>query len=144
MFKLWLKTNPDESRNGKILKKLAVILCLLATTVLTEVHWAVMQTVTWVSMIQTSEAPLSLGEKILSTISGEAPCEHCEAIAEEKSSSRSEVLSLLHQGPVLGPLQRKVARPARHEVFLFSLARESALPDLGSPAPLVPPPRRVS
>ncbi len=104
----------------------------------------VMQSVTWVAMIQTSDSSATLGDKILFTISGEAPCEHCEALAEKKNSSRSEVLSFLNQAPLLGPLQRKVAPPTRREVFLFSLTRDFLLPDLGVTSPLVPPPRTVS
>ena len=123
-----------------LLKKSGLILCLLATFVLTEVHWTVMQSITWIVMIQASEAPISLGEKIASAVSGKAPCDHCEALLKEKGASRSEVLSMIGHSPLLGPIPQRKMRPARENFLLFSLPDDPTLEALPGLRPSIPPP----
>ncbi|MDF1850703.1 MAG: hypothetical protein P1U85_07720 [Verrucomicrobiales bacterium] len=125
------------------MKKSGFILCILATTVVTEVHWAVMQSVTWVAMIQTSNSSATLGEKLLSTISGEAPCDHCEALAEEKGASRSEVLSMIGQAPLLAPTPWQKASTSRTDIYLFLLREGSSSTPLPGASPPLPPPEET-
>ncbi|MEM6280509.1 MAG: hypothetical protein AAF733_13585, partial [Verrucomicrobiota bacterium] len=67
------------------MRKFIASLALIAAFLSTDLQWSVMQTVTWAHMIHQSDSPVSLQEKIISTITGEAPCDHCAALAEEQN-----------------------------------------------------------
>jgi len=111
------------------LKKFITILALAAAVLSTDLHWSVMQTVTWAKMIHQSDSSASLTEKVISTITGEAPCRYCEALAGEQGSERNEILSLLGKGPLLAPLDGSVFRLSHTGLTLFELAALSR-PDL--------------
>ena len=116
-------------------------LALIAAFLSTELQWSVMQTVTWAHMIQQSESAASFGEKVISTITGEAPCDYCSALAEEKGSERNEVCSLLGKGPFLAPLDSPAFRLTHYGHSLFSLADRHGTESQFIAEGIKPPPR---
>ncbi|MEM1443879.1 MAG: hypothetical protein AAGF67_16145 [Verrucomicrobiota bacterium] len=123
------------------MKNLIASLALIAAFLSTDLHWSVMQTMTWAHMIQQSESTASLSEKIVSTITGEAPCDHCSALAEEQNSERSEILSLLGKGPLLVPLDGSAFLLTHSGHSLFQLAMCSGRESQFFPEGIKPPPR---
>ncbi|MDF2377012.1 MAG: hypothetical protein P1U81_12265 [Verrucomicrobiales bacterium] len=53
------------------MKKFTSILAIVAAFLSTDLQWSVMQTVTWVNMIQQSDSTTSLAQKVVSTITGQ-------------------------------------------------------------------------
>lgn len=100
-----------------------------------------MQTATWVQMIHQSESTASFAEKVVSTVTGEAPCDRCSALAEEKGSERNELFSLLGKGPVLAPLDGTHLTLTHSGHSLFSLAHRREKESQIFPEGIAPPPR---
>lgn len=123
------------------MKKFTTILAIIAAFLSTDLQWSVMQTVTWVNMIHQSESTASLSEKIVSTVTGEAPCQHCQALADEQGSERNEILSLLGKGPLLAPVESSLFRLTHQGHTLFTLAASTARHDLIFPSGIDHPPR---
>lgn len=123
------------------MRKFAAILSLFAAVLLTEAHWSVMQSITWAAMIQSTDSSASFAETVLSTLSGEAPCQHCQALLEEKESQRNDVLAMMGQAPVLAPFCRSLARPTRKDVLLFSITEPDSPRRASALDPPEPPPR---
>lgn len=123
------------------MKKLFTSLALIAAFLSTDLQWSVMQSVTWACMIQQSDAPVSFPKKVLSTITGEAPCDFCEALAEEQNSERSEILSLIGKGPLLAPLDGSPFQLTHSGQALFSLSERNRVQDQVARAGIEHPPR---
>ncbi|MDF1658203.1 MAG: hypothetical protein P1U58_11370 [Verrucomicrobiales bacterium] len=104
------------------MRKFITILAFAAAILSTDLHWSVVQTVIWAKMIHQSDSSASFSEKVISTITGEAPCHHCEALAAEQGSERNEILSLLGKGPLLAPLGTSIFRLSHKGLRLFELA----------------------
>ncbi|MEM9016987.1 MAG: hypothetical protein AAGC68_08230 [Verrucomicrobiota bacterium] len=101
------------------MRKLFTIPALIAAFLSMDLHWSVMQTVTWVAMIQESGEQATLGEKVIATITGQDPCLHCDALAEQRQSERDEPFSLFGNGPQLAPivLSQSTISHCRHALF---------------------------
>lgn len=112
------------------MKKFTTILAIVAAFLSTDLQWTVMQTATWVNMIHQSDSTASFAEKVVSTITGEAPCEHCQALAEEQGSERNEMLSLLGKGPLLAPVEGSLFRLTHEGHVLFDLVATIERTDL--------------
>lgn len=81
------------------MKNLAAALALFASVLLGDVHWAVMQTLTWTEMArQETDAGI---RSVMKIFSGESVCEHCEAIREGRDSNRENPSELLSQSRLL-------------------------------------------
>jgi len=102
-----------------------------------------MQSITWSEMIlaSTHRPGVTLGESIVRTVSGRAPCDHCHAIEREKASEGEQLLDLLSKNILLAPLAcRSMGAPPRP-------GRGTALPEAAScyffltASDLDPPPR---
>ena len=123
------------------LKKFITSLALAAAFLSTDLHWSVMQTVTWVHMIHQSESTASFSDKLISTVTGEAPCKHCQALAEEKGSERNEILSLLGKGPLLASVTVEQWHLSRCGYELFALRSPACTPGLLAVSGIDHPPR---
>lgn len=123
------------------MKKFTSILAIVAAFLSTDLQWSVMQTVTWVNMIQQSDSTTSLAQKVVSTITGQAPCEHCEALASEQNSERNEIFSLLGKCPMLAPLGGSPFRLSHRGDELFVLVAGIGRRDLILTSAIDHPPR---
>ena len=123
------------------MKKFTTILAIVAAFLSTDLQWSVMQTATWVNMIHQSDSTASLSAKIVSTITGEAPCHHCEALSEEQGSERNEILSLLGKGPLLAPVDGSLFRLTHQGHSLFDLLASVERTDLIFTSGIDHPPR---
>jgi len=98
--------------------RLGLICCVLVALSVTDAHWFAMQSLTWAKMIISASArsETTLTETVARTISGVAPCSHCEAIDRERESEGEQLLDLVSKNMVLGPPEaRPVRAPARSD-----------------------------
>ena len=107
------------------LKKFATILALVAAVLITDLHWCVLQSVTYANMISESQAA-TFSEKVADVLSGRNPCEHCVAIETERSSDNEKNLDLSTKSILLSPISSTRIESARNESMLFSLAFDSS------------------
>lgn len=95
------------------MKKVSQILAILAAVVITDAHWAVMQSITWVDMVSGTsgdDVPMA----ILEAISGERPCVKCCLIQQERESEQERQLEIVSKSGTIAPLHNSrivVPRP---------------------------------
>lgn len=116
-------------------------MALLAAVLLTDVHWGVMQSVSWARMIQQADRSADFVDVVAATLSGADPCAHCLALQSERESEQEETLDLLTKLQVLAPISAASTNLSRAECPLFALAGRTARPADGFPAGIDPPPR---
>lgn len=122
------------------MKSLAAALALFASVLLTDVHWAVMQSISWVEM--SWNASPSSERSIADLLSGKTVCHHCDAIREGQESDGERTCDLLAQGRILAPVAWEQLRlPDRSWTRVRWLERASGLPGLFVPGVQKPPPR---
>jgi len=88
-------------------------------------HWAVLQGIAWVQMVQEYSQEVSVARAVQMTLSGEAPCSMCKKIAEAKHQEekapatakldkKAEIFSVAESTLLQKPVSRDFAycRPA--------------------------------
>ena len=103
------------------MKRFASILAILAAVLLTDVHWSVMQSVSWFQMIQQSPSEISLAETVISTISGHLPCDHCKALQEGRTAEQEKEFAFLAKGHLLLPIASEKTSLSHLHTALFDL-----------------------
>lgn len=119
------------------MRRLGQIGCLLVAFSVTDLHWFVLQSITWAEMIASasSRPEMSLSEAVVRTLSGESPCSRCEAIQEERDSDREQILELISKTLILAPISNGPLRapsrtgggvlcPADGTIYAFLLSSE--------------------
>ncbi|MEM9280979.1 MAG: hypothetical protein AAGA96_04070 [Verrucomicrobiota bacterium] len=123
------------------MRRIATILAVLAALLLTDVHWSVMQSITWARMIAIGESEVAISKRIADTFSGHHRCIFCFALEAERSSDQEETLDLITKFQVLGtvsPTHRHFSPPRR---ALFSLYPGGIRPPSQFPSGIDHPPR---
>ncbi len=112
---------------------------LLALTL--GLHWTVLQSVAWMSMLVDYSVEASFGEAVVKTFDGKHPCKLCIAVDEGKKSEREQKqLKSLDKADWLFTATTDVlVRPAS---LIAPIPECLPLPSFGS-APPLPPPRRA-
>ncbi len=123
------------------MNRITTILALLAAVLLTDVHWSVMQSVTWAKMVSEGDTNVGLIARISETVSGAAPCDHCIALEVERSSEQEETLDLLTKTQVLAPIQAVNLQFSHPGEALFLVGKECLTPANISPGGIEHPPR---
>ncbi len=125
------------------LKRIGVILSLLAAVVLTDIHWAVMQSVAWADMIRQDQAvgAESLVDSVVRNVVSADPCKHCDAIQAGQNSEREQQLDILLKLGTLAPITfTQTSLPPREESpFIFVKEPVAQFPDAPSPGIDQPP-----
>jgi hypothetical protein len=118
------------------LGKIFVIVALIATT---GMHWAVLQSVAWTTMLADNLRTRSLSESVLRTFDGKYPCPICKAIAAAKKSEKKSEFTL--------QTQKLEFPPTKENPVLIAPSSFQLLPPLNffaeslNQKPLTPPPR---
>ena len=116
--------------------KIFVVLALAATLGL---HWALLQTVAWTTMLADNLRTHSLSESVTRTFDGKYPCPICKAIAAAKKSEKKNEFTL--------QVQKLEFPPVKENPTLFAPSDFRLLPQANTFAesltqkPLTPPPR---
>ncbi len=102
-------------------------------------HWTVLQSVAWMSMLVSYSTESSFGEAVVKTFDGKHPCQLCVAVDEGKQSEREQQLvkSLDKTDWLIVRTLVVLVRPASTPT---PIANGFPPPALGS-APPLPPPR---
>jgi len=122
------------ARFGKFL----VVVALVATTGL---HWAVLQSVAWTTMLADNLRTQSLTEAVTHTFDGKHPCCLCKAIAAGRKSGQKKVFA--------APVQKLEFTPIKENSVLIAPSRFQLLPPANTFAepliqkPPTPPPRGI-
>ncbi|HLX94945.1 MAG TPA: hypothetical protein VKU37_04300 [Verrucomicrobiae bacterium] len=124
-----------SGRFGKIL----VIVTLVTTTGL---HWAMLQSVAWTTMLAGNLCTRSLSESVARTFDGKYPCPLCKAIAAAKKSEKKNEFTAPTPKLEFPPMKENLVLIAPLNFQLLPLANTFAEP-LPQP-PLTPPPRSLS
>jgi len=111
------------------LKFLSTVFALLTVLVLSDLHWGVMQTVAWAKMVNDSTEATSFTEKVVKTVSGEAPCERCLHLQSERNSEEEQTLDFVTKSQVFAPVAIARFRLSHGGSALFSLAVRELQPD---------------
>lgn len=114
-----------------------VIALMLALTL--GLHWTVLQSVAWVTMLVNYSAQTSFSEAVAKTFDGHHPCKLCIAVAEGKQSERkNKQLNTFAKGDWI--LDGETICLIRPPSVPLSPTKMSTPASLISP-PLTPPPR---
>jgi hypothetical protein len=122
-------------RFGKIL----IIVALVAATGL---HWAMLQSIAWTTMLADNLCTRSLSESVVRTFDGEHPCPLCKAIAAAQKSEKKSEFTPQTQKLEFPPTKENLVLIAPSKFQLLPLANTFA-ESLPQP-PLTPPPRNLS
>jgi len=124
-----------------VFRRLPRLLLTVALACSVGLHWSLLQSVAWTTMLLGNLQSLSITEAVTRTFDGKHPCSLCKAIAEgKKSEKKSDTIPSLKkfdglsQTPTIAIIPPatfpQVAEiPARHEALTY--------------APPTPPPRLV-
>jgi hypothetical protein len=119
--------------------KIFVIVALIATT---GVHWAVLQSVAWTTMLADNLRTHSIPEAVARTFDGKYPCPICKAIAAAKKSEKKNEFTL--------QMQKLEFPPAKENPVIIAPSNFQLLPQVSffakflTQRPLTPPPRAFS
>jgi hypothetical protein len=113
-----------------------VICALIATTGL---HWAVLQTVAWTTMLADNLHSSSFHDAVTRTFDGKHPCCLCQAIAAGKSSEQKNEFTAQMQKFEFPPVKENFALIAPSQFQL--LPQTNAFAESLAQKPLTPPPR---
>ena len=120
------------ARFGKFL----VVVALVATTGL---HWAVLQSVAWTTMLADNLRTQSLTEAVTRTFDGKHPCCLCKAVAAGRKSEQKREFT--------APVQKLEFPPVKANFVLIAPSHFQLLPPANffseslTQKPLTPPPR---
>ena len=115
----------------------AVLLCLSIG-----LHWAVLQSVAWTTMLIERTQSDSLVSALKTTFDGQHPCKICQVVAAGKKSERKSETVVKTPKLEVSPLSRSVfvLFPPR---VLAPAAQPVMTASRGADAPPLPPPRRA-
>ena len=104
-----------------LIKRFTTILALLAAVVLTDMQWAVMQSITWTEMVFAKERDgTSLLTVIVDTVSGKELCTSCRVIQNQRDSEQNRTLKIISKPGVVVPITfAKYALPGPDSHSLF-------------------------
>jgi hypothetical protein len=119
-------------RFGKIL----TIVVLVTTTGL---HWAMLQSVAWTTMLADNLCTHSLSESVARTFDGKYPCPMCKAIAAAQKSEKKSDFTVQMQKLEFPPAKENPVLIAPSNYHLLPLANSFA--ESLNQRPLTPPPR---
>jgi len=128
----------DCSRVFKRFGKIFVMVALIATT---GMHWAVLQSVAWTTMLADNLRTHSLSESVVRTFDGKYPCPICKAIAAAKKSEKKSEFAV--------QTQKLEFPPSKENPVLVAPSNFQLLPQLNffaeslNQKPLTPPPRSL-
>ncbi len=90
------------------MKRLQQILAIIVAVVLTDAHWAVLQSVAWVEMVSDARADteVEFSVAIRDVISGGQPCVKCCLIQKELDSDQEQLLEAIAKSGTAAPLGR--------------------------------------
>ncbi len=117
--------------------KFLVVVALVTTTGL---HWAVLQSVAWTTMLADNLRTQSLAEAVTHTFDGKHPCCLCQAIAAGRKSDQKKEFTT--------PIQKLEFPPVKENFVLIAPSSFQLLPqantfaDFLTQKPPTPPPRR--
>jgi hypothetical protein len=118
------------------LGKLFVIFTLIA---MMGVHWTLLQTVAWTTMLADNLHSASLHEALVKTLDGKHPCCLCKAIAAGKQSEKKTEFSFKSQKLEFPPVKESFVLFAPPQFQLVPPANTSA--ESIAQKPPTPPPR---
>lgn len=116
--------------------KFLVVVALVATTGL---HWAVLQSVAWTTMLANNLRTQSLAEAVTHTFDGRHPCCLCKTIAAAKRSGKKTEFILQIPKIEFPPLPDNMVLAAPSRFQLLPLTNSSA--ESLAVRPPTPPPR---
>lgn len=82
------------------MRTLGSILALLAAFVLTDSHWVLMQSISWIDMSLRTTPEASVGEML----SGKIQCAHCKAIEQKKNSKQEQQQERFNESRLLAAI----------------------------------------
>ena len=118
--------------------KFLVVVALVTTTGL---HWAVLQSVAWTTMLADNLRTQSLTEAVTHTFDGKHPCCLCKAIAAGRKSEQKKEFT--------APMQKLEFPPVKENFVLVAPSQFQLLPQANTFAvsltqkPPTPPPRVI-
>ncbi|HEX5399204.1 MAG TPA: hypothetical protein VFY06_09165 [Verrucomicrobiae bacterium] len=117
--------------------KFLTVLTLAATLGL---HWALLQSVAWTTMLADNLCSHSLSVSVERTFDGKHPCPLCKAIAAGKKSETRSVYTIQFKKLEFPPATPNFAVFAPGQFWLLPLANDT-FAELFTSKPLTPPPR---
>jgi len=116
--------------------KCFVIVALIATT---GMHWAVLQSVAWTTMLANNLCTRSLSESVVRTFDGKYPCPICRAIAVARKSEKKSEFTAQTQKLEFPPVKENfvLIAPSHFQLLPVADTFAESLPQ----QPLTPPPR---
>jgi hypothetical protein len=124
-----------------VLLRLAKFILVLAVACSIGLHWVILQSVAWTSMLADNLRHDSLAQAVTHTFDGQHPCCLCKAIAAGKKSEKKSEFT---------PLFKTLEFPPATEDFALIIPARFALPSSAdifartlSETPPTPPPRNV-
>lgn len=123
----------------KVLTRLSKWLVVITLTLSLGVHWALLQSVAWVSMVITYSQDATIGEALGKTFDGKHPCKLCQAVKEgQKSEKKESALKVEIKKEFWNVAEISIPYPPTNFVVLPILS-DSALNRTDTPP--IPPPR---
>jgi hypothetical protein len=122
-----------------VLTRLAKLILVLALACSIGLHWALLQSLAWTSMLADNLRHDSLAQAVTHTFDGQHPCLLCKAIADGKKSEKKTDYSSSFKTLEFPPVAQDfiLTAPAR-----FALpSRADIFADSFSKSPPTPPPR---
>ena len=84
------------------MRQFSIILAILASVILTDAHWFVMQSIAWVDM--SIDASHSDEVSLEDVFTGRILCTQCKVIAKGKKNQKDHTVEVLAQGRTLAPI----------------------------------------
>jgi len=124
-----------------VLLRLAKLILVLALASSIGLHWVVLQSLAWTSMLADNLCHDSLAQAVTRTFDGQHPCCLCKAIAAGKKSEKKSEFT---------PFFKALEFPPASEDFALTILARFALPPAAdtfartlSETPPTPPPRNA-
>jgi len=130
---------PAKKEGFSVLARFGNFIVVVALITTTGLHWAVLQSVAWTTMLADNLRTQSLTEAVTHTFDGEHPCCLCKAIAAGRKSEQKKEFT--------APLQKLEFPPVKENFVLIAPSSFQLLPLENSSAkslaqkPLLQPPR---
>jgi hypothetical protein len=121
-------------------RRLTLLVVLVAFVFSCGGHWVVLQGVAWTNMIRQYSEVVPFTQAVQMTFSGQYPCALCQAIAEKKNDEQGKIVTFDKSEKKMVAAWFVVAPP---RVTLSPVDHRTSDPDLRtrSDAPPTPPPR---
>ncbi len=123
------------------MNRFTTVLAIFAAVLLTDAHWGVMQSITWVKMVAVQGSDDSLSSRIAEVVSGQSPCDQCLALGNERNSQEEKTLELLTKSQALGLISVAKIDLSHSGIALFDLNSPFIAPAGNGPPGIDHPPR---